>query len=203
MATAQGISLDLGQRERVEVKLGGFGGQGIILAGLILGRAATVYAGRNAVMSQSYGPESRGGACMAEIIIADGEIAYPRGVAPDVVVMMSQEAYRKYAIDRPAQCLLIIDEDLVKPDEELEKGRTVLRAPATRSAEELGRRMVANIAMLGFLCGATKVVNVEAMREAVTASVPKGTEDLNLRAFETGHDYARKLLSDAKGGDRG
>lgn len=196
---AHRVSLDLGQKERTEVKLGGFGGQGIILAGMILGRAATVYARRNAVMSQSFGPESRGGACMADIIIADGEIAYPRPMAPDVVVMMSQEAYGTYARSRAAHSLLIVDEDLVKLDEELEKGRLVLKAPATRLAEGLGRRMVANIAMLGFLCGSTNVVSVAAMREAVMVSVPKGTEELNLKAFDAGHEHAGKIFSEAKG----
>lgn len=199
MATEQAVPFDVGQRERVQVKIGGFGGQGIILAGVILGRAAAVHAGRNAVMAQSYGPESRGGACMTEVIIANGEIDYPRVVTPDVMVMMSQEAYGKYAATRPAECLLILDEDLVKPDEESEKGRPVLRAPMTRVAEELGRRMVANIVMLGFLCGATRVVKTEAMREAVAASVPKGTESLNLKAFNAGHDYAQKILSGGKG----
>ncbi len=203
MAKVKGAPLDVGQGERAGVRLGGFGGQGIILAGNILGRAASVYGGRNAVMSQSYGPESRGGACMAEVIIADGEIAYPRVVNPDLAVMMSQEAYRKYALERPAKCLLIVDQDLVKPDEEKEEGRAVLRAPATRLAEELGRRMVANIVMLGFVSRATTVVSVEAMREAVAASVPKGTEELNLRAFDAGHDYAQKVLSDMEGGKKG
>ena len=202
MISAQRIPLDLGQRERVEVRLGGFGGQGIILSGLILGRAATVYAGRNAVMSQSFGPESRGGACMAEIIIADGEISYPRVVVPDVAVMMSQEAYKTYAGARPGHCILIIDEDLVKMDEELEKGRAWLKAPATRLAEGLGRRIVANIVMLGFLGGATRLVGVDALREAVAASVPRGTEKLNLQAFEAGYEHAEKLLPEGKGGER-
>lgn len=195
MAIAQSVPLDLRQRERVEVRLGGFGGQGIILAGYILGRAATVHAGRNAVMSQSYGPESRGGACMTEVVIADAEIAFPRVVSPDVLVMMSQPAYGKYAADRPAGCLLIVDEDLVTPDEEQEEGRPLLRAPATRLAEELGRRIIANIVMLGFICGATGVVDVEVMREAVAASVPRGTESLNLQAVDTGYEHALELLS--------
>ena len=150
-------------------------------------------------MSQSFGPESRGGACMADIIIADGEIAYPRPMAPDVVVMMSQEAYGTYARSRPQHSLLIVDEDLVKLDEELEKERAVLKVPATRLAEGLGRRMVANIAMLGFLCGSTNVVSVAATREVVMVSVPKGTEELNLKAFDAGHEHARKIFSEAKG----
>ena len=198
---AQAIPLDLQQMEQAQVRLGGFGGQGIILAGNILGRAAVVHAGRNAVLTQSYGPESRGGACMAEVVIADGEITYPRVVAPDVAAMMSQEAYTTYAAERPADCLLIVDEDLVELDEELEKGRAVLKVPATRLAEELGRRMISNIVMLGFLCAATNVVDMEMMREAVAGSVPPGTEELNLKGAEAGYDYALELLSGKRGSD--
>lgn len=191
-AAAQETALDLAQRERAELRLAGFGGQGIILACSILGRAATVYAGRNAVMRQSYGPESRGGACMAELIVANGEIGYPRAFSPDVVVAMSQEAYTKYGMVRPANCVLIVDEDLVKLDGDKEKDKRVLKAPITRLAEGLGRRMVANIVMLGVVCAATNVVKLEAMREAVLASVPKGTESLNQRALEAGHAHVEK-----------
>ena len=176
--------------DRFEVRFGGFGGQGIILAGYILGRAAAVHSGRNAVMAQSYGPESRGGACQTEVVIADAEITYPRVSSPSVVVTMSQEAYRKYGVSRPDECLLIVDEDLVTPDDSAEDGRPLLRAPATRLAEELGRRIAANIVMLGFLCGATGVVTLEAMRDAVAASVPRGSEELNLRAVQVGYDAA-------------
>lgn len=199
-AVPQGTSLDLEQRERAELRLAGFGGQGIVLAGSILGRAATVYAGRNAVMRQSYGPESRGGACMAELMVAKGEIGYPRAFSPDVVVAMSQEAYTKYGMVRPAHCLLIVDEDLVKPDQEKERGKAVLKAPMTRLAEGLGRRMVANIVMLGVVCALTRVVKLEAMREAVLASVPKGTESLNRKALEAGYAHAEKLLSGVEAG---
>ncbi|MGA2805416.1 MAG: 2-oxoacid:acceptor oxidoreductase family protein [Acidimicrobiales bacterium] len=180
------------QPGRVEVRLGGFGGQGIILAGSILGRAAAVHAGRNAVLAQSYGPESRGGACMAEIVIADGEIAYPRVVSPDVLVFMSQQAYDKYAPGRPKSSILIVDDDLVDLGDE--PPPDVLRARATRLAEELGRRVVANIVMLGFLVGATGVVNIETLREAVAASVPPGTEKLNLVAVDAGYEQARALV---------
>ncbi len=184
--------LDLAGRERVEVRLAGFGGQGIILAGYILGRAATVHAGRNAVMSQSYGPESRGGACAAEVIIADGDIAYPRVVSPDLVVVMSQQAYQRYGTERPPASLLIVDEDLVSLHGGDEAG-PVLGAPATRLAEELGRRIIANIVMLGFISGATRVVEVDVVREAVVASVPRGTEELNLAAVDAGYEHALSL----------
>ncbi|HAL48584.1 MAG: pyruvate ferredoxin oxidoreductase [SAR202 cluster bacterium] len=200
MATAQDISSDLQGREHVEARFGGFGGQGIILSGMILGRAVTVHAGRNAVMSQSYGPESRGGACMAEVVIADGEIAYPRVLEPDLIVMMSQEAYGKYAAGRSAESILIVDQDLVEVDEEREAGRLVLKTPSTRMAEELGRRIIANIVMLGFVCGATNVVDMDIMREAVLASVPPGTEKLNLSAVEAGYEHALKLLAEIRSG---
>jgi 2-oxoglutarate ferredoxin oxidoreductase subunit gamma len=194
MATVIATSADLSARERLELRFSGFGGQGIILAGYIVGRAATVHAGRYAVMAQSYGPESRGGACMTELVVADSEIAYPRVVTPDLGVVMSQPAYVKYGIDRPDGCLLIVDEDLVAPDEEAERGRLVLAAPATRLAEELGRRIIANIVMLGFVCGSTRLLPYEVMRDAVATSVPAGSEEANLLAFETGHDHALAWL---------
>jgi 2-oxoglutarate ferredoxin oxidoreductase subunit gamma len=175
----------------LQVVLSGFGGQGVIMAGEILGRAVAVEEGRNAVMAQSYGPESRGGACKTEVILADGDIAYPRVVSPDLVVVLSQEAYRQVGRRRPPECLLIAEQDLVTLDEEAEKGRNVLRVPATRLAEQLGRRIVLNIVMLGYLCGATGVASPEALKSAIAASVPKGTEGLNLRAFDAGYDHAQ------------
>jgi 2-oxoglutarate ferredoxin oxidoreductase subunit gamma len=175
----------------VQVVLSGFGGQGVIMAGEILGRAVAVDEGRNAVMAQSYGPESRGGACKTEVILADGDIAYPRVVAPDVVVVLSQEAYRQVGRSRPAECLLIAEEDIVKVDDEVERGKTVLRVPAMRLAEQLGRRIVLNMVVLGFLCGATQLASPEALKSAIAASVPKGTEALNLKAFDSGFAYAQ------------
>ena len=126
---------------------------------------------------------------MAEVIIADGEIAYPKVLAPDAAVMMSQEAYTTYGMNRPDDCLLIIDEDLVEIDEESEKGRTILKAPITRLAEGLGRRIVSNMVMLGFVCASTNIVNLDTLRDAVAASVPPGTEELNLKAVAAGYDY--------------
>jgi len=184
----------------VQVVLSGFGGQGVIMAGEILGRAVAVEEGRNAVMAQSYGPESRGGACKTEIILADSEIAYPRVVSPDVAVVLSQEAYRQVGLHRPPECLLIAEEDLVTLDAEAEKGKTVLRVPATRLAEKLGRRIVLNIVVLGYLCGATGVASPEALKGAIAASVPKGTEALNLKAFDAGYEYAQGRAGAPGGG---
>lgn len=173
-------------KRHVEVRISGFGGQGIVLAGVVLGRAVAVHEGRNAVLAQSYGPESRGGASCAEIVIDDGEIDYPHVVSPDVVVVLSQQAYTTYGIHRPEGALLIAEEDLVRVDPDRERGRRVLSAPFTAVAERVGRRIVLNMVVLGFLTGATGIVSPEAMRRAIGASVPAGTEALNLRAFDEG-----------------
>ncbi|MGQ9627069.1 MAG: 2-oxoacid:acceptor oxidoreductase family protein [Anaerolineae bacterium] len=172
---------------RKEVKLAGFGGQGIILAGYILGKAAAIYDGKNATFTQSYGPESRGGACSAEVVISDEPVHYPRLIHPDVLVVMSQEAYDKYIHELGGEGLLLFDEDLVKFV--FDEGIWPFSIPATRLAEGLGNKIVANIIMLGFFSSITDFVSVEAMREAVRTSVPTGMEGLNLRAFEEGYKY--------------
>jgi 2-oxoglutarate ferredoxin oxidoreductase subunit gamma len=187
------MTAKLREKSQIEVRVCGFGGQGVVLAGMVLGRAAAVEEGRNAVMAQSYGPESRGGASSAEVLIADGEIPYPHCVKPDVVVTLAQEAYDKYGATRPAEALLIAEKDLVELDAEAEKGKRCLRVPFTALADKVGRRMVLNMVTLGFLCRATGVVTPDAMRRAIVATVPKGTEELNLRAFETGYEYTEGL----------
>jgi 2-oxoglutarate ferredoxin oxidoreductase subunit gamma len=176
---------------RKEIRLTGFGGQGIILSGYIVGKAAAIYDKKQATFTQSYGPESRGGACSAQVIISDEPISYPHLIDPAILVVMSQEAYNKYAPTLKEGALLVVDEDLVKTDE-LPAEVRVLSVPATRLAEELGRKIVANIVMLGFFTAVTDLVSVEAMREAVLSSVPKGTEDLNLKAFLKGYEYAEQ-----------
>jgi len=180
-----------------QVIISGFGGQGVITAGQILGRAVSVHEGRNAVMAQSYGPESRGGACKTEVILSDGVIAYPRVVEPDVVVCLSQPAYDQNGKHRPDRCLLIAEEDLVTLDQDAELGKRAVMVPATRLAEQLGKKVVLNIVVLGFLCGATDVVSAAALKEAIAASVPKGTETLNLKAFDAGYGHAMKVAAHA------
>lgn len=175
---------------RAEIRLTGFGGQGIILSGYIIGKAAAIHDKKQATFTQSYGPESRGGACSAQVIISDEPVSYPHLIDPSILVVMSQEAYNKYAPTLRDGGLLIVDEDLVETGD-LAGDVRLLSVPATRLAEELGRKIVANTVMLGFLAAVTDVVSVEAMREAVRTSVPKGTEELNLRAFGKGYEYAR------------
>jgi len=174
---------------RHEVRLAGFGGQGIVLAGYILGKAAALYDKKDAVFSQSYGPEARGGACAAEVIIDDDQVDYPVLSHPDILVLMSQEAALKYSSDKTNDAIVLIDRDLVNAS----TNAGAQSAPFTGIAEELGRRMVANIAMLGFLTGVTNVVGVAAMEEAIRTTVPEKTIDLNLRAFRTGYDHAARL----------
>jgi 2-oxoglutarate ferredoxin oxidoreductase subunit gamma len=173
---------------RKEIRLTGFGGQGIILSGYIIGKAAAIHDKKQATFTQSYGPESRGGACSAQVIISDEPINYPHLIDPAILVVMSQEAYNEYASTLRDRALLIVDEALVETGE-VDGNVKLLSVPATRLAEELGRKIVANIVMLGFFASVTDVVSVEAMREAVRTSVPKGTEEFNLKAFEKGYEY--------------
>lgn len=173
--------------EREEVALGGFGGQGIILAGYIIGQAASIYDKRNAVLIQDYGPEARGGACHAQVVIEDKAISYPFMENPSVLAVMSQEAYTKYTPYLRKGAPLLIDSTLVKVNK---PGDFKLYSiPATAIAQELGRTAVANIVMLGFLTAIAKIASVDAMEKAIAASVPKSTEELNMKAFERGYKY--------------
>ena len=181
---------------RLEVRLSGFGGQGIIRSGEIIGKAAVIYDGRYATFTQSYGPESRGGACASQVAIADDpvELSYPQVIDPSILVIMSQGAYNKYVPDFRRDGLLIVDESLVELNEAAE-GMQLLSIPATRLAEELGRRIVANVVMLGFVAAMTDIASPEAVKQAVLDSVPRGTEELNERAFETGFRYAQEMMA--------
>ena len=179
---------------RLEIRMSGFGGQGIIRSGEIVGKAAVLYDDRYATFTQSYGPESRGGACAAQVAIADDpvELSYPHVIDPSILVVMSQGGYNKYVPDFRRDGLLIVDNSLVELDEAAE-GLQILGVPATRMAEELGRRIVANVVMLGFVAAVTDVASPEAIKQAVLDSVPKGTEELNERAFDTGFQYGREM----------
>jgi len=178
--------------EKKEIRLAGFGGQGIILAGHILGKAASIYENKNAVFTQSYGPEARGGSCSADVLVSKGPIHYPKVSKPDVLVLMSQGALATYGETIKDGGLLIIDEDLVTLTE-VPKEVILRRVPATRIAEDMGKRIVANIVMLGGLTALASLVSYEAMKESVLSSIPPGTEDFNLTAFNNGYDYGMSL----------
>ncbi len=175
-----------------EIKFGGFGGQGVILAGIIIGRAASIYNGKFATLTQSFGPEARGSACSAQVIVSEKSILYPYVTKPEILLVMSQEACNKFLPETTDDATIIIEEDLVKPGG-LKPGMQLYGIPATRLAEELGRKMILNIVMVGFFAAVTRVVNHDAAREAVKASVPAGTEDMNLKAFERGYQYGLSI----------
>lgn len=170
---------------RREVRLGGFGGQGIVLAGTLLGKAASLYDGKEAVFTQSYGPEARGGASRADIIVADEPIDYPFVRQPDVLAVLFQEAYVKFGEDLRPGGLLIAETDLVT----LEPGTPALALPATRIAEELGLRIVANVVLLGCIVKQTGLVSREAVEQALRDTVKPSALDLNLAAFDAGFGF--------------
>jgi 2-oxoglutarate ferredoxin oxidoreductase subunit gamma len=176
-----------------EVKFAGFGGQGIILAGLIAGKAASLYDGKQAVLTESYGPEARGGACSAGVIISTSKIFYPHVGAPDTMMIMSQEAFKTYGPSITEDGLMVVDTDLVTVSG-LKKGVRLYKVPFTKLSEEVGKRIVANIVMLGAFTALSGTVSVEAMRKSILATVPKGTEELNMKAFQKGYDAGKAAL---------
>jgi 2-oxoglutarate ferredoxin oxidoreductase subunit gamma len=179
---------------RMEIRFAGFGGQGIIKSGIIVAAAACIHGGKNAVQTQSYGPESRGGACKSEVVISEGEIDFPKIAEPDILVVMSQHAYNEYAEDVKLGGTILFDPDMIPHEKDL-KNVKVFRIPATKIAEELGRKIVANIAMLGAFVAITNVLDEKAVIESIKANIPKGTEEVNLTAFEKGYEYGKSLLN--------
>jgi 2-oxoglutarate ferredoxin oxidoreductase subunit gamma len=169
---------------RIEMRLSGFGGQGLILAGHVLGKAAAVYEGRHATLNQSFGPEARGSACSAQLVLSDEPISYPYLQRTDILVAMSQDGYSRFVGDVKPDGQVLIEDSLVTPDSTSTLRVTGL--PATRIAESLGKRIMANMVMVGFVTAVTGVVDEDAAREAIRTSVPSGTEEKNLAAFERG-----------------
>jgi len=177
---------------RYEVRLSGEGGQGLVLAGKILAEAAAIYDDLNATQSQSYGPEARGGASRSEVIISDEDIDYPKAVNIDLLLALTQEALDKYSKDMKDGGIIVVDEDAVKNVPE--GNYKVYKVPIIRLAKEkVGRALVANIVALGIISGITNVVSEDALRHAIEARVPKGTEEMNLKAFQIGVEKAKEL----------
>lgn len=176
---------------RKEIMFAGFGGQGVITAGYITGQAAAVYDDKESTLTRVYGPEARGSACYSGVVVDEEEIDYPYLINPEIMVIMSQEAYEKFLPQLLERGVLIIDSSIVKPDERAEKYK-LYRVPATQMAEEMGNRVVANVVMLGFVGRIWNGVSLNGLRESVKATVPKKHLDLNLRAFEAGIRLAEK-----------
>lgn len=176
--------------ERYEIRFSGSGGQGLILAGVIFAEAATIFDGINAVQSQSYGPEARGGASKSEVIISDRVIDFPKATAIDLQLSLTQESCNKYYKDLKPDGTLLVDTDFVQ---EIPKGTfKVVKLPIIRTAsEEIGKAFVANIVALGAITALTGKVKIESVEKAVLSRVPKGTEELNKKALMAGYELAK------------
>ncbi len=181
--------------EKSEIRIGGLGGQGVILCGIIIGKAASIFEGKHATLIQSFGPEARGSACSAQVKMAEQAIGYPYVKNPDILVVMSPDAYTLFIPQLKPGGLLLYENELITPDENLPEGARALGIPATRFAEELGRRLVLNIVMVGFFTGVTGLLSFDSVEKAVLSSVPRGTEDLNQRALKKGYEYGREHLA--------
>src|SRR6266705_2527579 len=177
-----------------EIRLAGFGGQGVILSAIILGRAASIYQGAFATMTQNFGPEARGGACSAQLILSESPVLYPYVTRPDSLVVMSQEAYSRFVPELKEGGTLIVEQDLVRVSD-LNQQIQVYSVPATRIAGELGKRMVLNSVMVGFFTAVTHVLDPDAVRKAVADSVPPSFRELNLQAFERGLEQGATALT--------
>ncbi len=175
-----------------EMRLSGSGGQGLILAGVILAEAALLD-NKNAIQSQSYGPEARGGASKAEVIISDEEIDFPKVISPNYVLALTQVASDKYARTVNSKGMLIIDDEIEIPDDLIVDN--IVKVPILKTAvEKVGRLIVANIVAIGLITELTGVVSRESVEKAVLGRVPKGTEDLNRKALEEGYLLAKSYL---------
>jgi 2-oxoglutarate ferredoxin oxidoreductase subunit gamma len=181
---------------RTEIRITGFGGQGVVLSGYIIGRACAVNAGNHATMIQSFGPEARGSACSATLVVSDEEVLYPYIHRPDIFVVMSAEGYEKFRDELKDEGTLIYERDLVRT--KIKKGQPSFAVPSMRIAETLGRSIVQNIVMLGFFTAVTKIASRDEMRQAVKDSVPPGTEELNLKAYDAGYEYFEEEYGEGK-----
>ncbi|MGD0626967.1 MAG: 2-oxoacid:acceptor oxidoreductase family protein [Thermodesulfobacteriota bacterium] len=177
--------------KRYEILIVGFGGQGVVTVGKIVGIAAVLYDKKNAVQTQSYGPESRGGACKAEIVLSDGEIHYPKVRSADVLVALSQTAQDVYLKDLKPGGLLIID-PLTVAKEVPRSDIRVVKVPATEIALKVGNKKFQNMVALGSLCHLTGVVSQNALEQAMAEAIPPKTLAQNIEAFRKGIEYVRE-----------
>lgn len=175
-----------------ELRISGYGGQGVILSGMVIGKAAALYEDKHSCLAQAFGPEARGSSCSAQVIISDEQILYPYLVKSDILVTMSQEAFRKFSPELRDGGILVYENELVKPEGLSTKIKS-FGIPATRIAEqELGRNIFLNIVMVGFFTSVTDLLKEESARKAVESLVPEHTVEKNLKAFELGYSYGKK-----------
>ncbi len=174
---------------KYEVRFSGSGGQGIILASVILGTAAAIYENKETVQSQAYGPEARGGASKADVIISDEPVGYPKAREIDAMVCLSQKAAKKYITSLKKGGIVIIDSDFVDIPES--KKYKLFKLPmSSTTLDKMGKLIALNIVSLSALVSITKIISHEALEKAITDSVPKGTESFNIEAALIGKTLA-------------
>jgi 2-oxoglutarate ferredoxin oxidoreductase subunit gamma len=169
-------------------RIAGFGGQGVMLAANIIGRAACIYAGGYATMTQNYGPEARGGASSAALVLSDEPVLYPYTPHPDILLVLAQEAFTRFVTEMNPEGILLVEQDLVRVTG-VPWTVKVYSIPATRMAEELSTKIVMNVIAVGFFAAKSGLLSKEAYEHAIADSVPAAHRDLNLRAFEAGYQY--------------
>jgi 2-oxoglutarate ferredoxin oxidoreductase subunit gamma len=179
-----------------EIRIAGFGGQGVIMCASVIGRAASIVEKGYATMTQNFGPEARGGACSAQLILSPTPILYPYVVQPDLMVLMSQEAFVKFAKDIKPGGTLIVERDLVRVQGVDAPDVRVFAIPATRMAEDLGKKMVQNVVMTGFFGAISGLLQRDSLRKAVEDSVPAAFAELNRKAYDAGYEYGLKHLEE-------
>jgi len=181
--------------KRYEIRLAGAGGQGVILAGIILAEAAGLYDGKFVAQTQSYGPEARGGASQSEVVISSDEIDYPKAVQPNVLLALNQKSLDTYGLDLKPGGLLLVDATFVREIQEIPDHQRVVAIPFTELARSVtGKTMAANIVALGALAVLTKAVSLKGLKAAVLARVPPATAEMNQKALDAGINAARKIL---------
>ena len=183
------------KQTQTEIRLAGSGGQGLITAGIILAEAAILDV-KNVVQSQSYGPEARGGASRAEIIIAEGPIFFPKTTWVDILLAMSQKASDQYSFDLKTGGIFIVDTTYVN---QIPTSSALAIPISSRTREKFGKELFSNIVALGIICEATKVVSAQALQAAVSARVPDGTKKLNAEALAFGKKLAKEAIKSNNG----
>jgi 2-oxoglutarate ferredoxin oxidoreductase subunit gamma len=179
-----------------EIRIAGFGGQGVIMCASVIGRAASIVENGFATMTQNFGPEARGGACSAQLILSPTPILYPYVTEPDLMVLMSQEAFLKFHGEIKPGGTLIVERDLVRVQDVTAPDVKVYAIPSTRIAEDLGKKMVQNIVMTGFFGAISGLLERDSLRKAVEDSVPPAFAEMNRAAYDAGYEYGLKHLDD-------
>lgn len=176
---------------KLRVKICGYGGQGIILSSYIVGKAVSIFDGKSATMTQAYGPEARGGACSSQVVIDKDSVDYPLVDSAEILIALSQEGYDEFFPILNEGGILFYDDDLVT---DLSEHNHIIEEPipATKIAEDMGKKIVANIVILGYVTAKAKFVSPEAMEAAIRGSVPQKYVDLNIEAFTTGFKYEKE-----------